>query len=274
MATYLIGDVQGCYLALKHLLDAIDYEPGKDQLGFVGDLVNRGPHSLEVLRLIRSLQPEPLVVLGNHDLYLLILGYGMMAKDRYTHTLEATLHAPDVMDHLKWLRQQPFVRKLPSHNTIMVHAGIPPQWTISDALAFNDELTETLQSHRFKAYLKNVFGNQPNQWKASLSGIERLRYLTNAFTRMRRCNKNGDLALDQDETNEENQKNYKPWFSFRRHDTPFKIAFGHWAALQGQCPVAHIHALDTGCVWGHKLTAIRLEDERRFSVPAHRPICR
>ena len=271
MATYLIGDVQGCYSALIHLLDAIDYKPGYDQLGFVGDLVNRGPNSLEVLRLIRSLRPEPLVVLGNHDLYLLILGYGMMAKDRYTHTLEATLNAPDMMDHLEWLRQQPFVRELASHNTVMVHAGIPPQWNISDALAFNDELTKTLKSHRFKEYLRDVFGNQPHQWDSSLTGIERLRYITNAFTRMRLCNKDGDLALEQVDTDGKNKNNYKPWFSFRDHDTAFKIAFGHWAELQGQCPIAHIHALDTGCVWGHKLTAIRLEDEKRFSVPALSP---
>ena len=266
MSTYIIGDVQGCFLELQALLQKIDFNPQKDQLGFVGDLVNRGQQSLDVLRFIRNL-PSSFVVLGNHDLYLLIIGYGLMPKNTYAHTLDNILEASDKIELLEWLRHQPFIYHQPSSNFLMVHAGIPPQWSVHESLEHAHEINAVLRGTYFKTYLRNLFGNEPNCWDKNLSGQNRWRYITNALTRMRYCDCNGKLSLDLKHPIK--QEKYKPWFQWREaRKDKIDIVFGHWAALNGQCNTKHCYALDTGCAWGHELTVLRLEDKKIFSVPA------
>lgn len=266
MSTYIIGDVQGCYHELKELLNLIHFDPLQDRLGFVGDLVNRGPHSLEVLRFIKSL-PSPLIVLGNHDLFLLILGYELMPADSYKHTMHDILQAPDKIELLEWLRSFPLVRYEEKHNVLLVHAGLPPQWSIEENLQHANEVSITLQGTYFKEFLKNLFGDEPSQWNNELKGQERLRYITNAFTRMRFCSKKGDLDL-KSKKKTTTQEHFQPWFNWRHPEKEkIDVLFGHWAALNGQCNIPHYHALDTGCIWGFKLTALNLETKERFTVP-------
>lgn len=267
MATYIIGDVQGCYRELQLLLEKINFNPNKDTLGFVGDLINRGPHSLEVLRFIKQL-PNAHVVLGNHDIFALILGYGLMPLDAYPHTFHELFKAPDKYELLDWLRAQPLIKKIAAPDAVLVHAGIPPQWSIDQALNYAHEVHEELTNKYFLTFLRDSFGNHPTHWNENLIGMDRLRYITNALTRMRLCTENGDLEFDkQDKTLAIGR--YRAWFTWRdkTHD-PMHIYFGHWAALGGVAESKHCHALDTGCAWGHKLTAMRLEDQQRFSVSA------
>lgn len=268
MSTFLIGDVQGCYDELQDLLQHIAFNPQKDRLGFVGDLVNRGPQSLEVLRFITQLN-NPMVVLGNHDIYALILGYGLCAEDAYQHTLHNVLNAPDKIELLDWLRQQPLVYQ--ENNTLLVHAGLPPQWTSQQSLDYAAEVHEALRGPDYKAFLQNSFGNEPANWNPTLTGDDRLRYIVDAFLRIRLCDKQGKLDLDKSEHPEQyntERPRLKPWFEWRSdYNNDPTIFFGHWAALNGECDTAHCHALDTGCAWGRSLTALRLEDGQRFSVP-------
>jgi bis(5'-nucleosyl)-tetraphosphatase (symmetrical) len=268
MSTYLIGDVQGCYTELQQLLNVIDYDPKHDQLGFVGDLVNRGPDSLQVLRFLKNLTPSPWIVLGNHDFYALILGYGLVAPDAYTHQLHEFLNAPDRLELCDWLRQQDIVRAVNTDTTaVMVHAGIPPQWSVQQALSYAGEITQALRGTNFLSLLEGLFGNQPDTWHEALWGEERLRYCVNAFTRMRLCTALGRLDFQWDEANS-NHPDLNAWFNWRSTKCPEKIYFGHWAKLQGNSQHRNCIALDTGCAWGHALTAIRVEDQQRFSVPA------
>lgn len=263
MSIYIIGDVQGCFAELQNLLDIISFDSAKDQLAFVGDLVNRGPDSLRVLHFVKSVQAK--VVLGNHDLYLLIVGYGAVAEDAYAHTLSAILAAEDKLELLDWLRHQPLILPLKS-DAILVHAGIPPQWTISKAQAEAKKVEAILQGPHYFDFLKNIFGNEPKSWDEGNLTFGRSRYTINSLLRMRLCDAQGTLDL---ETTDPASliTSYKPWFEFRdfKQDQA-EIFFGHWAALNGESTNPHCHALDTGCVWGHSLTAIRLEDKQRFSV--------
>ena len=267
MSTYIIGDVQGCYQELQALLALIQFDLSKDQLGFVGDLVNRGPNSLEVLRFIKSL-PSPKVVLGNHDLYLLIIGYDLTSPDTYEHTLHAILQAPDKMELLEWVRERPLIYYEKSKNMLLVHAGIPPQWSIEESIQRANEVSATLRGHYYADYLAHLFDDQADQWKGTLNDQDRLHYISNAFTRMRLCDAQGTLAFDM--TSKASNNQFKPWFQWR---DPTKdstdILFGHWAALNGECDAPRCHALDTGCVWGHQLTAINLETKERSSVTCY-----
>ena len=194
MSTYIIGDGQGCYQELQALLALIQFNPSKDQLGFVGDLVNRGPNSLEVLRFIKSL-PSPMVVLGNHDLYLLIIGYALMSPDAYEHTLHTVLQAPDKMKLLDWVRERPLIYYETNKHALLVHAGIPPQWSIKESIQRANEVSATLRGPHYGDYLAHLFGDQAAQWKDTLNGQDRLRYISNAFTRMRFCDAQGTLEL-------------------------------------------------------------------------------
>ncbi|PMB54732.1 symmetrical bis(5'-nucleosyl)-tetraphosphatase [Coxiella endosymbiont of Rhipicephalus microplus] len=269
MSTYIIGDVQGCYQELKELLTLIQFDPSQDQLGFVGDLVNRGPHSLEVLRFIKSLS-SPLIVLGNHDLFLLILGYELMPEDSYEHTLHNILRANDKIELLEWLRGFPLVHYEKKYHALLVHAGLPPQWSIAENLKRANEVSLTLQGAYFKEFLKNLFGDQPFQWHDKLKGQERLRYITNAFTRMRFCNAKGELDFKVSSKKSTNKEDFQPWFNWRHPEKErVNIVFGHWAALKGECDTPYCYALDTGCTWGHQLTALNLETKQRFVVPCH-----
>lgn len=264
---YIIGDVQGCYYELKELLALIQFDPFQDRLGFVGDLVNRGPNSLEVLRFVKSLSSS-LVVLGNHDLFLLILGYDLMPENSYKHTLHDILRTPDKMELLEWLRYCPLIHYEENNHALLVHAGLPPQWSIAENLQYANEVSSVLQGPYFMDFLKNLFGDEPSQWNAGLSGQERLRYITNTFTRMRFCDENGKLDLKARGKTSTNREHFKPWFNWRQSERErVDIFFGHWAALNGQCDAPYCYALDTGCTWGHQLTALKLETKQRFTVP-------
>jgi bis(5'-nucleosyl)-tetraphosphatase (symmetrical) len=262
MSTYVIGDVQGCYDQLLRLLDAVHFDDKKDFLWFTGDLVNRGPKSLEVLRFVSSL-PCALSVLGNHDLSLLALAYTDITLKK--HTLDKVLSAPDREPLLAWLLKQPLLFEDKSQNTILVHAGIPPGWNTSEAKTYAHEVENCLQSDSFKDLLRNMFGNTPNAWDPNLSGWDRFRFIINALTRMRFCTQRGELDLTYKGNIENAPPDLIPWYKLRKTSasTP-TILFGHWASLQGKADASHVIPLDTGCFWGGSLTALRLEDNQRF----------
>lgn len=269
MSTYIIGDVQGCYAELIALLDVIGFDKQRDRLGFVGDLVNRGPSSLETLRFIKGL-PEPIVVLGNHDLHLLALGYGVVSyKGR--HTLNEVLEAPDKMELLEWLRHRPLLHYEASFDAIIVHAGIPPQWRLVQALEHAEELAGQLRSADFKTCLRQLeMRDDPfPAWRDDLSGWPRSRYIMNAFMHMRFCTLDGQLDIKNKTAQSTDPQKWRPWFEW--YALPHRVLYGHWAALEGRSSHPHCEALDTGCVYGRELTAYRLEDNRRFSVPALKP---
>jgi len=266
MATYIIGDVQGCYTELQHLLELVDFNRQKDQLGFVGDLVNRGPDSLSVLRFIKNL-PNPLVVLGNHDFYLLAIGYEAVVYHG-GHTLDEVLQAPDKLELLDWLRHQALMISLSNFDALLVHAGIPPQWSLAAALDHATEIVNELQGPQFLTFLREFEYKRklPISWQDSLTGMARFDYIVNAFTRMRFCTADGTLDLANKTASVSEPGIFRPWYEW--YHLPHRVLFGHWAALEGRTTQSCCEALDTGCVWGRELTAYRLEDARRFSVPA------
>ncbi|AUJ58707.1 symmetrical bis(5'-nucleosyl)-tetraphosphatase [Coxiella-like endosymbiont of Amblyomma americanum] len=273
MSTYVIGDVHGCFRELIELLDLVHFDSVKDRLYFVGDIVNRGPNSLEVLRFIKSLH-TPIVVLGNHDLLLLILGYDLAPENAYKHTLHDILKTVDKMELLEWLRYCPLVHYEKNNNAFLVHAGLPPQWSIIESLQRANEISVALQGKYFKDFLGNLFKDEPSEWNNSLKGQDRLRYITNAFTRMRFCNEQGKLSLNlkiNKKTSTHEEQHVKPWFTWwyckQSNVKKTDIFFGHWAALDGACNTSNCYALDTGCSWGRRLTALKLENRQRFSVP-------
>lgn len=269
MSTYAIGDIQGCYDALMRLLEHIAYDDSHDRLWFVGDLVNRGPQSLEVLRLIRSLKSTPKITLGNHDLHLLGLIYSQNPWRGKDDTLVSILESDDKFDIAQWLRNQSILVWDESHNITMTHAGIPPCWDLSEAQSYARELESVLKGADHIAYFEHMYGNTPNVWQSSLAGFDRLRLITNYFTRMRFLDAEGSLLLDYKGTIQDAPQGYVPWFlNPKRKRISTELVFGHWAALEGKCPIDGIYAIDTGCLWGNALTALRLEDRRRFSVPA------
>lgn len=269
MTCYVIGDVQGCYHELQCLLQRIQYNDTADQIIFAGDLVNRGPYSLETLELIRSLN-NVRVTLGNHDLYTLALGYQAI-KTNTEHTLQALLGSPNLIDHLEWLRQQSIFVIDERYKLIVAHAGLVPQWSLSEAKQYANELSTVLRGPNYLDFLSHMLGNQPKQWHASLRGYDRLRYITNAFTRLRFCSAQGKLELKLKSQKTIDNPAYQPWFNWPRDWQGYHMAFGHWAALQGECNIVNIHATDTGCVWGGKLRALCIEDDGRrhwLSVPS------
>ena len=272
--TYVIGDVHGCYRELQDLLALIAFNPNKDRLGFVGDLVNRGPNSLEVLRFLKSLSSSSSIVLGNHDLFLLILGYGLIPENTYKHTLHTVLEAPDKWGLLEWLRHCPLIHYEQSYSVLLVHAGLPSQWNIKESLRHANEISTALKGPDYLTFLKDLFGNEPSQWTENLKGQNRLRYVCNAFTRIRFCDGHGQLDLKSKGKKSFYSPHFKPWFEWRdSQKDKIDIIFGHWAALKGQCDTPHCHALDTGCSWGYKITALNLKTKERFSVPCRSDIC-
>ncbi|MBA2655219.1 MAG: symmetrical bis(5'-nucleosyl)-tetraphosphatase [Gammaproteobacteria bacterium] len=263
MPTYAIGDVQGCYEALRALLDKIEFSPSHDTLWFAGDLVNRGPQSLEVLRFVSKL-PHVVSVLGNHDFTLLALAH---TDIDIPHTMHDILKAPDRADLINWLRHRPLFYHDEMANYVLVHAGITPQWTLSLAQKYAKEVEACLRSAQFEPLLANMFGNAPNYWNEDLVGWERYRFIINALTRIRYCNLDGSLELDYKGPPQSAPAHLMPWYKFAIQDlNQTKILFGHWAALEGKVEESHVFPLDTGCVWGNALTALRLEDNRVFNV--------
>ncbi len=265
METYAIGDIHGCYDELQELLQLIDFQPNTDCLWFTGDLVNRGPNSLAVLRFVKSL-PNKIVVLGNHDIHLLAIANGHPFKD---HSLHAILTADDSDELMEWLRQQPLVHWDAKLGYGLVHAGTIPQWRMEETQQYGEEVSRVLRSADYPQLLEHLYGNQPNQWANDLEGWPRLRFITNVLTRLRFCNAEGTLDLLTKGELGSQPPGYLPWFQIPNRATAnIDLIFGHWAALNGQSHTPHAHALDTGCVWGNALTAMRLSDQKRFSVPS------
>lgn len=259
MSTYAIGDIQGCFESLQCLLKKIRFNPDKDQLWLVGDLVNRGPDSLSTLRFLYSIRDSVKIVLGNHDLHLAATHYGLR-ECKKGDTLDALLAAPDNQQLIDWLLTWPLVYHQADLNFTMVHAGIPPQWSLENALAYSSEVSHTLSSLRREEFLAAMYGNQPAIWRDDLQGMERLRLITNYCTRMRFCKADGELELVTKDSAAAAPEGFKPWFQHSHRlmaDQP--IIFGHWAALQGKVATSNVYALDTGCVWGGALTAMNLE---------------
>ena len=267
MADYVIGDVQGCYESLQRLLACIHFDDRSDRLWFVGDLVNRGPQSLAVLRFIKNLPLPPRITLGNHDLHLLAKIFVENARDNPDDTLHDVLLASDCEELGHWLRQQSILIHDSDLNVVMCHAGIAPMWDLPLAKARAQELEQVLKGEDYCEFFRHMYGSKPDHWSAELEGIASLRVICNYFTRMRFCDARGHLMLSYKGTIEAAPPNLYPWFMVPdRHEIEADIVFGHWAALQGKCPHPQIHALDTGCFWGGPMTALRLQDKRRFEI--------
>lgn len=266
MATYAIGDIQGCYAALQQLLKKIQFDKTKDTLWLTGDLVNRGAQSLEVLRFAKFLGKACEVVLGNHDLHLLAIANGVRQSNHYD-TFHDVLSADDRDDLMHWLINRPLLVKDDARKFVMTHAGIAPCWTINQAAALAHELERALRGDHAKDVLAHLFGNLPDVWSDDLTGMARLRCIVNYLTRMRYCDIESRLEFSYKASPAECPPGLMPWFSVpSRQDTHWEIIFGHWAALKGETDTARVHALDTGCAWGESLTAFCLETHERFSV--------
>lgn len=265
MSHYAIGDLQGCYAALEALLAKINYDSSDDILWFTGDLVNRGPDSLNTLRLV-SRFPHVICVLGNHDLHLLALALATRVYP-VQHNLVEILNAPDRDELINWLRNRPLLHHDSQLKYTMTHAGIPPQWSLDEAQKHAEEVCQILRSEKAGLLLEHMYGNEPDTWSSSLQGWERLRYIINAFTRMRFCSSSGKLILDVKGPIDSQTHDLIPWFQLpNKRDPQDRLIFGHWAALMGKTNQPNLFALDTGCVWGNQLTAMRLEDQQLFSV--------
>ncbi|HEY5714784.1 MAG TPA: symmetrical bis(5'-nucleosyl)-tetraphosphatase [Psychromonas sp.] len=266
MATYIVGDVHGCFDELQALLELAQFDKKKDQLWITGDLVGRGPKSLETLRFVKSLGDGAKVVLGNHDLHLLAIHQGIHF-DQESDKLSELLNAPDCDELLTWLRFQPLFLRHPEFNFVMVHAGISPQWSINQAENYAQEVEAILHGNEFKTLLEKMYGNHPASWSDNLQGIERLRFIINVFTRMRYCLLDGSLEFSNKLSPEKTDSSVlKPWFDINTLDHSSGIVFGHWAALLGQEIREGIYALDTGCVWGNSLSMLRWQDKKIFSL--------
>ena len=266
MATYAIGDIQGCFTSLMALLNRVAFDPARDRLWLVGDLVNRGPDSLRTLRFVRDLGPAAVTVLGNHDLYLLMVAYGAVRSRGKDDTLQAVLDAPDRDALLAWLRTRPLMHL--ENGFAMVHAGLLPGWTVTQARALAREVEGALAGPYHADLLHNMWGSEPAAWHDDLSDYARMRVIVNAMTRMRFCSRAGRMEFDAKGPPEQAPEGYYPWFGHpARCSADATIVFGHWSAL-GLRIEPGIIALDTGCVWGDLLTACRLEDRKVYQVRA------
>ena len=268
MSTYLIGDVHGCYDELQALLHRVAFNPQQDQLWLTGDLVARGPSSLAVLRFVRSLGNSVKLVLGNHDLNLLAIHAGI-SRSKPKDCLAELLQAEDVDELMNWLRHQPLLQVDDEKKLVMSHAGITPQWDLATARMCAREVEFALSHDNYATYLASMYGDMPNNWSGDITGLARLRFISNAFTRMRYCFPNGQLDMLSKESPENVPAPLKPWFSLQSQVAPeYTIIFGHWASLEGKGTPEGIIGLDTGCCWGGKLTMMRWEDKQIFTQAA------
>ena len=267
MPRYVIGDVQGCYEQLQQLLQTINFNADRDQLWFCGDLIARGPQSLQTLRFVRDLADNAITVLGNHDLNFLasLHGYGKItAADQ----LQELQQAPDKHQLADWLLQQPLIHYDASEQLMLVHAGLAPGWSLATALQAAADVSQSLLQDA-PSLFSRMYGNQPDLWQDAGDKAAKWRFTINSCTRMRYCLADGRLELKEKGEVSANP-NLIPWFEFWRDEPHPTIFFGHWAALQGICDVDAIHALDTGCVWGNSLTAYCIESQRRYSVVGYK----
>ncbi len=260
MARYAIGDIQGCCDELKALLARCHYSADRDQLWFVGDLVNRGPKSLEALRFVRSLGENATVVLGNHDLHLLALAYGSKRKSKDGDTLDAILDAPDRDQLLEWLSRRPLAVFDEPRGDFLVHAGLAPEWSPRDAAKYAREVEAVLRDDA-RSLFDAMYGNKPDQWSDKLRGMDRLRFVINVFTRMRFCTRDGRIDLKAKQMPGEQPEDLVPWFDVPgRASRDVRVICGHWSTL-GFKRRKDLLALDTGCIWGGALTAVNLDAE-------------
>lgn len=271
MAVYAIGDLQGCFDELIKLLDRLNVDPVVDQIWLAGDLVNRGPKSAEVLRFVKNAPSDFIkVVLGNHDLHLLANAAGVREYQHRMDTLDPIFAADDSEELLHWLRHQPLFYQDKQLGFSMIHAGLPPQWTLAEAAQRAQEVENVLQGDDWRDFFPNMYGNKPKRWSADLQGWDRLRFITNCFTRLRYCHEDGALALKFKGAPTDKPAKQRPWFDMpdrlSKHD---KIVFGHWSTL-GTGQYGNVFSLDSGAVWGDKLTAVRIDTSpyQWFSVTA------
>ena len=271
MSTYAVGDIQGCYKALRRLLKKIKFSPANDTLWCAGDLVNRGPRSLDTLRYLSDIDASVRIVLGNHDLHFIAIFEGC-APARGKDSLDELLAAPDCKELCDWLRFKPLAyydavdTDRGIEKFLMVHAGVAPHWDIEKTLQHAAEVELALQGKDYKKFLKAMYGNEPIRWHGKLEGQDRLRTITNYLTRVRFCDDIGSLRLDIKEGLCAAPEGFKPWYEYQTITPRASIIFGHWAALEGKTNHERVYALDTGYVWGRELTAMRLEDKKHFSV--------
>jgi bis(5'-nucleosyl)-tetraphosphatase (symmetrical) len=260
---YLVGDLQGCCSALERLLAVIDFSPSRDRLHVLGDLVNRGPQSLATLQRLRGLGDAATCLLGNHDLHLLALAHGVR-KAHKSDTLDDILHSPERDAWLDWLRQRPLAAQ--AQGWLLVHAGVVPQWNAATTLALAAEVQQMLRGPDLAGFLQVMYGNEPKRWRDELQGAERWRFVINVLTRIRFCRGDGTLDFQVKEGADAAPPGYRPWFDIPGRATEgVPMAFGHWSTL-GLINRPDLLALDTGCVWGGALTAVRVDGGRRDVV--------
>jgi bis(5'-nucleosyl)-tetraphosphatase (symmetrical) len=270
MAVYAIGDIQGCDDEFAQLLRELDFSPSRDTLWLVGDLVNRGPRSLEVLRRVKALGSSAITVLGNHDLHLLAVVLSPHEPIKAKDTLQSILSAPDRDELIHWLRHRQMLHHDTQLGYTMIHAGLPPQWDLAQAQSCARELETVLRDERqCRELFANMYGDKPDRWSDDLRGMERLRFITNCLTRLRYCRADGTLELKYKGEVQKAPGHLMPWFKVpERRSRATRIVCGHWSAL-GYHNEDGVLAIDTGCVWGEKLCAVRLEQSPQ---PAHQPI--
>lgn len=269
MATYAVGDIQGCDRELAALLEKIGFGE-EDQLWLAGDLINRGPDSLSVLRRLHAMADQCRIVLGNHDLHFLAILFGGHSPNR-SDTLDELLQADDVQELGHWLRQQPLLHVSTDEQHVLVHAGIPPMWSYRQALKYAAEVESVMQGKGAISYVeffRHMYGNEPGVWREDLQGMDRLRAITNFFTRMRLLDGSQSMNFSHKGALDGAPEGLRPWYRFPAERPSSKILFGHWAALEGRTGVADAIALDTGCVWGRTLTAYCLETGELISQAA------
>ena len=264
MSIYAIGDIQGCFDDLLRLLDTISFNENTDQLWFAGDLVNRGPKSLETLRFVKSLGSSAITVLGNHDMHLLAASCLQKIANK-KDALSQVLDAPDRDELIHWLRHRPLFHY--NDDFCLVHAGLPPQWDLKKTKKMAIIAEKALQAPDYQVFLKQMYGNKPNIWSTNLKGLSRLRFIINCFTRMRYCDVNGRLDFANSGPLGSQPKNLLPWFEApKRKNADMRIIFGHWSTL-GYYEGSNCYGIDTGCLWGGQLTTIKLgEQVQRISI--------
>lgn len=271
MSTYVVGDIQGCYKPLKKLLRKVKFSQTRDKLWCVGDLVNRGPHSLDTLRFLQDIDGSTELVLGNHDLHFIAINESC-APARTKDTLGKLLAARDCQQLSDWLRHKPLAHyasvdtNAGPKNFLMVHAGVAPHWSLQKTLNLAAEVEYALKDSSYRDFLRHMYGNTPTRWHDKLKGLDRLRVITNYLTRIRFCDEIGDLQLTAKEGLGTAPRGYKPWYQYEKITPEATILFGHWAALDGRTNRKQVFAMDTGYAWGRELTMMRLEDQQQYSI--------
>jgi bis(5'-nucleosyl)-tetraphosphatase (symmetrical) len=269
MALYAIGDIQGCHAEFCELLTLIAFSPASDQLWLTGDLVNRGPDSLGVIREVIALGAAAVTVLGNHDLHLLTVAAGHRDAHR-DDTLAPILEAPDRIDLLDWLAHRPLA--VAANDVLMVHAGVLPQWSATDVLSLAREVETVLASDRREPFLRVLYGDEPHTWRDDLTGYDRLRAIVNALTRLRFCAADGRMEFREKRGARHAPRGFLPWFAHPdRRTAASLVVCGHWSTLE-LLLAPNVLMLDSGCLWGGALTAIRLPERRVYQVPSRLPV--